>query len=190
MEKAPSIPWALNMNHVSRGPFQVKKIFAVVCLFAAGLVFGSSQSSIAQQAQPDASVETSRFNAWTVRCVTQAEKQCQMFQQVVVQQNEQRVPILSVTLAGDRIRFQVPVGFALREPVKLATSQFQTEIPYTVCTQQGCFAGDPTTPEMVAALQRAESLQVTLGRFNGEPLTLDVSLIGFTQAYQRMQAGG
>ena len=167
----------------------MKKLFALFCMLLAGTLLGATDSSRAQQgAQPDASVETSRFDNWTVRCVSAQERRCQMFQQITIQQNEQRVPFLSVTLTEERIRIQVPPGLALRQPVELATANDEIAIPYTICTQQGCFAGDPTDAEMIAAFQRGEVLKVKLGRLEAEPLTFDVSLIGFSQAYAKMQA--
>ena len=158
-------------------------------MLVAGTLLGATDSSRAQQeAQPDASVETSRFDNWTVRCVTAQERRCQMFQQITIQQDERQVPFLSVTLTEERIRIQVPPGLALRQPVELATASYEVSIPYTICTQQGCFAGDPTGPEMIAAFQRGEVLKVKLGRLEGDPLVFDVSLIGFSQAYAKMQA--
>ena len=94
---------------------------------------------------------------------------------------------MSVTLSSERIRIQVPPGLALRDEVRLSAGGFETAIPYTVCTQQGCFAGDPTAEPMIEAFRQGDVLKVTLGRLQAEPLVLDVSLIGFSQAYAKMQ---
>ena len=164
----------------------VKKLASISCSVLLS-VFLVGSTGVGRAQQPDASVETSRFDSWTVRCVTEDQRRCQLFQQVFVQQNDQRRPIMSVTVTDDRLRMQLPLGLNLREAIKLSVGSYEVSVPYTVCTQQGCYAGEPTDDTMIAAFRRGETMKITLTRLDGEAVELDLSLLGFTQAYATMQ---
>jgi invasion protein IalB len=192
------------------GTVLVKRYFALFCLVAGGLLMGSIESGQAQQqvaqqqvaaqqpsaqqlaqdqSQPDASVETSRFDNWTVRCVTAQQQSCQIFQQVTVKQGERNVPFMTISLDAERLRLQLPHGLSLREPVGLTAGGLKIEVPYSVCTQQACFAGQEATEQVIAAFQKGEQIEVTLARLQQDPIVFTVSLIGFSKAYAKMREG-
>lgn len=79
------------------------------------------------------------------------------------------------TLLTKGIRLQVDGGRAL-------------QYPFSWCTRQGCFARFGLTEESVSALKRGAIATISLYAFSNqnEPIVLNVSLVGFTAAFDSL----
>ena len=54
------------------------------------------------------------------------------------------------------------------------------------CDRGGCYASGPLTAEVLSAMQNGQKLNIVFQNMQKQPITLPMSLIGFTAAYQKL----
>ncbi|WP_412057992.1 invasion associated locus B family protein [Bartonella sp. DGB2] len=83
-----------------------------------------------------------------------------------------------------RIGVQVPTGRFLPEGVRIQIgNNFNKVIPYVVCNGPSCIANDILDDALVMAMKNGATMKVTTINFQGTPNPIDITLKGFSAAY-------
>ncbi|MEC9342551.1 MAG: invasion associated locus B family protein [Pseudomonadota bacterium] len=149
---------------------------------AAGLMAASLQPAQAQQEQPPR-------NGWFKTCSKQGENtQCRVHFQSVANTGQllTAISLLEVTGEVDRKRIQitVPSGRFIPAGIKLQVDDGKEGmIPYLVCMQQVCVAEVPLDAAVIGQFKGGGQLTVTSTNFQNRPNPVQITLEGFTAAY-------
>ncbi len=81
---------------------------------------------------------------------------------------------------------QVPLGVNLLEPIEFRIDNGAVEKQvFQTCTPVGCFASLQVNDKLMGALRRGTVLKLTVQDVAKRPITVDVSLMGFSQAVDK-----
>lgn len=167
-----------------------------LCMIAFLSLLALATSASAQQ-QPGgnfgANVTSESFQDWTVRCPDDAvgPGACAMVQTVAEPESGQ--PVLQVVLNypaeidGPAMSFLVPLGVRLAPGMQLSVDGSEAiRFPYQVCQQPGCRADLPVSPTLLQQLRGGTTATLSLFGPQGNRLDLDISLMGFSAAHDRI----
>jgi len=96
------------------------------------------------------------------------------------------VNLIEVTGAQNqkRIGIQVPTGRLIPEGIKLKVDGNREKVvPYMICNGPSCVANDALNDALINEMKKGSKLTVTSVNFQGSPNPIEISLIGFSQAY-------
>ena len=125
---------------------------------------------------------------WVKLCSTNPQDN----QQVCVVTRERRamtgqlLAAVSVRETGDKkvLFTAVPPGMLLRDGLRVHIDGAKpTKADYTICFPNLCFAETEIKADYINALKRGTNLVVTTLNQQGKPVNFDISLAGFTKAY-------
>ncbi|AKI02025.1 Invasion protein B, involved in pathogenesis [Hoeflea sp. IMCC20628] len=170
---------------------------------AAILVTGLALSMSAAYAQTTdrpaaaAAAQTSKNN-WAVNCGTgetaEAPLLCQMMQNVVVQETNQR--LLTVVVrpqkdsANHTLTLALPHGVDFIKGVEVQVDEKEAfNVPVQTSNGQGAFSNLPISDELLADLKAGTSVKFTFHAVSGQTFAVPISLIGFSTAYDKLSAG-
>ena len=163
---------------------------------ATAAVLALAAPAQAQQQQAEAPAETVRetHGAWEVVCLTEKPDQCRM-RQVGTIADGKRALVVHIGKLKDykgsdgqtipaAIRITTPLGTLLREGLKLKIDggQEQTGI-YNVCVPSGCIVSEPITDDFLKQLKKGSVAKMSFSVLQQGPLSVDISLKGFTKAF-------
>jgi invasion protein IalB len=138
------------------------------------------------------------FQDWTLVCQKPegADKDvCVLVQQLVRKEKEgegqQRVMLIEVGYApkGDQslIIFTLPLGISLPQGLSLQVDEGEARrFPVELCLRDGCRAVLPLADETLSSFKSGSQGKVTFHDPNRNPITLPVSLKGFTAGYKAL----
>jgi invasion protein IalB len=169
----------------------------ILPILTAVLTLGLVAPALAQAegAAPAAPAEQPEPQPWGARCAGQDRTQtleCIIEQRVVLSNTGQLLTAVTVRLPPDTgapvMMVHTPLGLFLPAGVRIAIdgAELATMVIQT-CDAQGCYAGDPVTPELLGALQRGGTMTVTFQNLEKQDIAVPVSLLGFTDAYARIK---
>lgn len=159
----------------------------ILCVF----VLGTAVQAVA------APEDEKTFKDWTVKCVEGAEgtaaKQCFMIQ--VVSDSKTDEPVLGAEIGyvpGQEVavgQFTVPLGIFLPAGMQLKVDADKEigRVPFSVCDPVGCRAVIPLNDKVLPLLKGGTVLKVIIASPDGRKATLDVSLGGFTAAFNSLK---
>jgi invasion protein IalB len=148
----------------------------------------------AQPQQPEVmEVVKDTFGDWQVRCAPDGEE-CFMYQLAL---DAQKNPVAEVSIlklpaseeADAGVTVVTPLGTLLTNGVILQIDGGETrQYPFGWCSRVGCFARFGLAPASVDGMKRGKAGKITLLSVNAPqtPVTLDLSLTGFTDAYNSL----
>jgi invasion protein IalB len=136
------------------------------------------------------------FQDWEVRCAPDGDD-CFVYQ-LALDEDENpvaefslvRLPAGSEAVAGATV--VTPLGTLLPAGLVMQVNDGEArQYPFTFCSQVGCFAQLALTQETISSLQRGRVARLTLASVAApsEPVELELSLMGFTAAYNSIQPG-
>lgn len=154
-----------------------------------------AQSEGSQAAPGDGEEAPRQFDDWALECGKpegMERETCYMFQNIVVRDTGQRLLHTAVGYAADgstpMLLLTAPLGVHLPGGVSLQIDDAEPmRLPFERCTSRGCHAAAALEPDVVAALKAGLELKVTFSDGASEPVTLPVSLRGFTRAYREIR---
>lgn len=83
--------------------------------------------------------------------------------------------------------FDLPLGMRLPPGVALSVDGNQpVTFPVQLCVRQGCRADLPLKSSLLKQLRAGHTAKVTIHDPRGRPMTLDISLMGFTNALDQV----
>jgi len=155
-------------------------------LAALALLSGLVASALAQQ-------DGQQIQDWTVRCeqTESAGQNCLIFQTLADQDNDR--PVLQISVgypnpgAGPAAMLIVPLGVALEPGMEIQVDEDPAfRVPFNHCNRMGCVVGFPLGPELIEAFKRGSTTRVTVSDLTGQPISLEVSLLGFTAGFNEI----
>ncbi|MDN6296783.1 MAG: invasion associated locus B family protein [Halomonas sp.] len=148
-----------------------------------------SPAAFAQDSGP--AMNTESFQDWDVNCpVSASDGNCAMTQMAKDASGE---PVLQVVVGNPpqldsaAITFLTPLGVRLAPGLQLQVdSNEPIGMPYQVCLPQGCRADLPIRPQLLNQLKGGSTATVSMIDPNSQRVDVDVSLMGFSAAKQRI----
>lgn len=164
------------------------------CIAASATALPASAQTQEQPAEkqnlPDSTKRVQEtIGDWGIDCSERAgeRKRCKMMQQIA---NAKTMKAIVTWLIGrdgqgkPAMSIQTPPGILLPPGLTLSIDGKMTiTLPYRTCTQQVCEAVHPLTGEIIEALKSGKAAKVTVSPLEGEPRSFEMSLRGFTAAF-------
>ena len=156
---------------------------------------GEAQNTGDPAANEPREIVRDTFGDWQVRCST-VTNECFMYQLAL---DEGKNPVAEVSLlklpqggeAAAGVTVVSPLGTLLTTGVALQVDTNQAhQYPFNWCSQVGCFARFGMTQETINTFKRGKSSKLSLVSVAApnRPITLNLSLTGFTAAYDSLEA--
>ncbi|WP_246135826.1 invasion associated locus B family protein [Mesorhizobium intechi] len=181
-------------------------LYGVAALAALSLLSASVGPALAEdaagepqtrQAQPkELGPRPADANAWAVNCSSGSatgELQCQVSQNLTEAKTGQRV--LTVTVRRDNgnggfaMLLALPHGLFLPSGVGYQVDKGQkVVIAIQTSDQNGAYAATPLSPELVKAMKAGTNLNIGMESVTRKPVTIPVSLAGFTTAIAKLES--
>ncbi|PBB22776.1 invasion associated locus B family protein [Mesorhizobium sp. WSM4311] len=157
----------------------------------------AAKGSQAKQSQPkEAGPKPADANAWAVNCSSGSatnELQCQVSQTLTEAKTGQRV--LTVTVRRDNANgssamlLALPHGLFLPSGVSYQVDQGQKiVIAIQTSDQNGAYAATPLSPELLKTMKSGTNLNISMESVTRKPVTIPVSLAGFTTAIAKLES--
>lgn len=135
------------------------------------------------------------FRDWRLRCESKdapAAGRCFLFQNIVMREGGQRLLTISVGYLpgakGPAAIFTMPLGMALPPGVSVAVDDGEAiRFPVERCEPAGCIGGLPLDDGLVARFKAGLEARVTFHDRNRRPITVPVSLRGFTAGFREVR---
>jgi invasion protein IalB len=132
---------------------------------------------------------------WTTRCTSEGRRlplDCAMEQRAYITSTGQFIGSVTLRLPPDTqspvMMITTPLGLSLAGGVVFnIDGGTPTTLPLQTCDNNGCYAGAPVSSEMLSAMSRGTTLNVTFKNLSQQDISLPMSLLGFTAAYQKIQ---
>lgn len=166
---------------------------AALCLGLAW--FGPALAEDAKPAPPK-EAKPADANPWAVNCSSGSagtELQCQLSQNLTEAKTGQRV--LTVTVRRDNANgslamlLALPHGLFLPSGASYQVDQGQkTTIAIQTSDQNGAYAATPLSPDLVKAMKSGTNLNIGMESVTRKPVTIPVSLAGFTAALAKLES--
>lgn len=164
-------------------------------LGAVCLALSLTGSALAEDAKP-VEAKPADANPWAINCSSAsstAELQCQVSQNLTEAKTGQRV--LTVTVRRDKgngslaMLLALPHGLFLPSGASYQIDQGQkTTVAIQTSDQNGAYAAAPLSPELVTAMKAGTNLNIGMESVTRKPVTIPVSLAGFTAAIDKLEA--
>ena len=165
-------------------------------VFFASLMIAATawaQESETPEESPEPEMEMKAFQDWEVRCEADAD-QCFMYQMV---RNAAGNPVAEVRVVNIEPRGEAVAGATVVTPLgTLLDSGLVLQIddaearqyPFNWCTRAGCFARFGFTEAEVDSMKAGNAVKMRLVSVSApdQPVLLEISLSGFTAAYDEM----
>jgi invasion protein IalB len=171
-------------------------VLAAMCLatvpaLAQEAVLTNDSDASAVATNPQAPAEP--VNAWGTRCVADARKGpylCTTSQRLVSKADNQLIGSATIQLGSDAkpvLVVVVAVGMAVADGISLDVDGAALQkLPVQACDRSGCFATTPVSDAMLTSMQKGTALDVGFSSLSKQAVKLQMSLAGFSAAYQKM----
>ncbi len=145
-----------------------------------------------QKQRPTSLSET--YDSWTVQCANQQQGEsmlrvCQMSQKLWQQDTGQRILSFAIgkAEAATKATLVLPFGLLLSEGVRVKIAENEIlGADYRTCLPAGCVAEFELSDEVIGELEGTDVASVVMTAISGQEVVTDVSLEGFSAAYQRL----
>ncbi|GLI93822.1 invasion associated locus B family protein [Methylocystis echinoides] len=127
---------------------------------------------------------------WVLQCWKQKARMCQILQREIEAKSQKTILITTISAMPDkgyRIMMLTPLGLKAVQtlPVTIDNAPF-AEIPMQSCIASGCVHVMELTAPLLAKLQSAGDISLTLTAMNGQKLGLRVPVKGLKDALGKM----
>ena len=139
--------------------------------------------------QADRSTSTDYFGDWRLSCAEQGGNERCLVTQAQIDQNGTTVSVINVSKAEDDfvVEFVLPLMTDLTTPVELNISDNESRsLLYNACNQSACFILLTEADVVLEAFKANASANMLFGLFNGQSVNVNISLRGFTAAYEAL----
>ena len=138
-----------------------------------------------------------QFDDWRRQCdppVPGKPESCFIFQKIVSKDSGQNLLAIAFGYYGEKqvpaAIVTVPLGVFLPAGLKLEVPGAKPiTIGVETCTQQGCRGGSALTDDDLAALKKGTQATFTMEDQHRRPLTLPISLKGFSKGFASLKKG-
>jgi len=179
------------------------KLFALIAGSAAlWLILAAAAPALAEDAKPaqpkpaDSNPKPADANPWAVNCSSGSattDLQCQVSQNLTEAKSGQRV--LTVTVRRDSgngglaMLLALPHGLFLPSGASFQIDQGQkTTLAIQTSDQNGAYAATPLSADLIKAMKSGTNLNIGMESVTRKPVTIPVSLSGFTAAVAKLES--
>jgi invasion protein IalB len=155
----------------------------------------ASQSSDAKPQDPGKapSITQQTFGQWALQCSSDKSMNppCQIIYQLSSTDRKVATVISMARASGGSVGMQVavPLGFAIQPGIKIAFGKdFSMTAAVSRCTLQGCLVEGIAPANLLSAMLKEKSGQISLRMLQGKDVELPINLDGFANAYKAMSA--
>lgn len=176
MDASPQAPLEVPPPSTSAQPAEIRPDFSVL---------GAKQE-----------IKAEDYQDWRVECGKDdtGKKACTMYQRLIWDGDQTVQALMVVVVMAERdekpiprMRFIVPLGAILPPGLLLVLEEDkQATVPFHVCAPEGCMINLDMADDVVTQLKAKSTLQVGYLRPDGKMARLEVSLKGFTKAFERV----
>lgn len=155
------------------------------------LVFLLPISCFAQEASiADKNEAKGVFGDWKVTC--KENENCRMAQSVINKTTGQAVVQLRIFKEPKPTAlFSFPLGILLNTGWQLRVDNGKAHLlPFEICREDGCHAGINLTEPLTNSMKRGSKLNVRFHDSQQNPVDIELSLKGFTDAYEALHLTG
>ena len=154
----------------------------------------SGQDAAAPAAAPATIAEGTGPAPWGSFCAGQGRKdtlECRIEQRVVLSNSGQLLTGVAIQLPSEATQdptmtVQLPYGLFLPAGLRISVDSVElASLPFQTCDASGCYAQTPVSADLLAALQRGDTLTVTFQDVKQAEIAVPVSLAGFSAALER-----
>ncbi|MES0885328.1 invasion associated locus B family protein [Roseibium sp. SCP14] len=177
----------MTANLVRRWLYKCRSLMVALALSTAAGAAGAQGT--------DVQSEGTGASSWSVACEATARAaapNCRMIQRAVVRETGRLLMQITIRVpAGTRkpvFLVHTPLGPFL--PAGIAVDidgTAQPDMNYQTCDAEGCLAAAPLPEPMLQSLISGQKLNITMQSLNKKPITVRMSLIGFTAAYEKIR---
>ena len=162
---------------------------------------GTTEQPAAGQPAPDPNTTLGeKFGDWQTVCqkVSETEQLCGNVQEVMTAEGKLALwaafgyfqantgPVMILRLPYDLV--DPPTGFRVANGMQIAVDgSGQVTVPFEICAPGGCQVGLLLEDKFVGALKAGNKLNVTVPLSTGQTATINLSLKGFTAAYDALK---
>ena len=135
--------------------------------------------------------------AWSVRCdgqVGDANSKCEMFQRLVEKGTSKRFAEFAIGFPEGRDTARgaliLPLGILVNEGSTIQIDDgpvFAFRVRY--CVQDGCFAFIDLNEKVINEMRKGMQANLSIKTYDGTPVTVPMSLVGFTKALKDIKQG-
>ena len=142
---------------------------------------------------PPGAVAQDTVAAWRVECAGDGKTlDCRAIQQMINREDKQVVVVVSARIAADTkapvLTIQLPLGINLVEPIQIKVDNGAVERQQIqTCTNVGCIVTIPLKEPLLAALRNGTLLKITIQDTNKRTINIDVPLLGFGLAFDKIK---
>jgi invasion protein IalB len=142
---------------------------------------------------PPGAVAQDTVAAWRVECAGDGKTlDCRAIQQMINREDKQVVVVVSARIAPDTkapvLTIQLPLGINLVEPIQIKVDNGAVERQQIqTCTNVGCIVTIPLKEPLLAALRNGTLLKITIQDTNKRTINIDVPLLGFGLAFDKIK---
>lgn len=162
----------------------------------ASLLLTASVAAKAQQ--PDVKASPPAANsppAWSSQCSAvgrSATLDCTVAQRLVVTNTGQLIGSVTIRMPGDTkdpmMMIQTPIGLFLPAGVSIDVDEKnQQRLELQTCDVNGCYAGSPVSDDLLASMLEGQTFNMKFQDLNKQQINLQLSLVGFKTAYDRIK---
>lgn len=156
----------------------------LISIFAAAIL-----PFVAHAEQADRRTSTDYFGDWRLSCAKEGGEERCVVSQAQIDKNGATVSVVNVSKADDNsvIEFVLPLMTDLTQPVELNIADNQNQsLPYNACNQSACFILLNEADEVLEAFKANANSNMIFSLFNGQSVSVNISLRGFTAAHQAL----
>jgi invasion protein IalB len=155
----------------------------------------ATQPADQKQAQPAQQKAQQPRVAWVANCTSPGRGQpqeCAMEQRAVARENGQVIGLISIRVPSQTRKpvtmVQLPLNLFLPAGINVDIDGDMTQNQaFQTCNQQGCFVGFPISDALLKQMFTGGKLNITFQYLDKKPVTLPMSLEGFTDAFNRIK---
>jgi invasion protein IalB len=154
---------------------------------------GAAQTAASSPAAPTPT-DVHTYGDWVVRCFAAAtESPCQMVQAAVKKDTQQTVLMVTIAYAPKTnvygVQILTPLGVALPKGVTIVRDSYRSKpLPFRRCVE-GCYVETRLDGAVVEALSQPGTASLAMeAAGTGKPISLPLSLTGFTDALAEMKS--
>lgn len=133
-------------------------------------------------------------NAWHYRCGTESrDRVCEIAQRLSVKKTGRRVVEMAIAPAGEkgqklRAVLILPLGVSTQAGVTLRIDDRDRTYGANIshCLKDGCYVYMEITDTLLASMKKGREAQLAMRTHQGRKIRVNLSLIGFTRAYEKL----
>lgn len=163
-----------------------------------GIILSAAFAAIVLAAQSQEAAdpgEQKKTIPWTSTCTSPGRglaAECVLQQRAFLNKTRRVIGMITIRVPSETkkpvMMIQTPIGLFLPAGVNIdVDGDMAQNYPFQSCNRNGCYAGFPIPDELLARMFTGGRFNVSFQYVNKKSLTLPMSLVGFSEVYERIK---